>query len=164
MIYQYNFSGWGNQINLVYITALEKVRSSTKVGESVCVWVSVCSFEKQTTWDIHGLTCWCTSSKTGPLTTVKGSWNRYAYQLAIRHSIFCKQWVYSERDLLMNTRFGRSLKNMITWCSDSTRNVAFGRKTYAPEAFNKRKNYKMVINLTTFFQNLKQTEILMQVI
>ena len=42
MIYQYNFSGWENQINLFYITALEKVRFSTKVGASVCVSVCLC--------------------------------------------------------------------------------------------------------------------------
>lgn len=33
-------------------------------------------FDKLTTCDIHELSCWCTSSSSGPRITVKGTWNQ----------------------------------------------------------------------------------------
>ncbi len=43
MIFQYNFIGWENQINLVYTSALERVRFSTKIW---CISKRMCSFDK----------------------------------------------------------------------------------------------------------------------
>jgi hypothetical protein len=48
---------------------------------------------------------------------------------------------------------------MITWCSDLIGNVTFGRKTYAPEAFNNRQKYNNGDKSYNFFLHLKQTEI-----